>query len=91
MAITKESVIDQITVVDSGEVLYRTATKIMEDGVELSKTFHRSSLYPGQDTTDRPANVVAICNTVWTPEIIAAYKAKQEALITKATQQTQGA
>ena len=79
MAITKEAVIDQITVTENGIVLYREATRIIEDGRELTKTYHRSSLTPGQDLTGQPANVVAICNTVWTPEVISAYQAAQAA------------
>jgi len=74
MAITKETVVDQITTTENGIVLYREATRIMEDGNELSKTYHRTSLTPGQDLTGQPANVVAICNTAWTPEVIAAFK-----------------
>jgi len=77
MAITKEKAIDQITVTENGIVLYREATRIMEDGNELSKTYHRSSLLPGQDLTGIPANVVAICNVAWTAEVIAAYQAAQ--------------
>jgi predicted ThiF/HesA family dinucleotide-utilizing enzyme len=79
MAITKEVVIDQTTVTENGIIFYREATKIMEDGVELTKTYHRSSLTPGQDLTGVPANVVAIANTVWTAECIAAYQAQLEA------------
>lgn len=79
MSLTKQVVIDQITVTENGTVLYREATRIMEDGVQLSQTFHRSSLTPAQDLTGVPANVVAICNTVWTPEVIAAYQAAQAA------------
>ena len=79
MAITKEKVIDQITVTENGIVLYREATRIMEDGNQLSQTYHRSSLTPAQDLTGVPANVVAICNTVWTAEVIAAYQAAQAA------------
>ena len=76
MSLTKTTTVDQITVTENGTVLYREATRIMEDGNELSKTFHRSSLMPGQDLTDQPANVVAICNVAWTPEVIAAYQAQ---------------
>jgi hypothetical protein len=43
--------------------------------VELTKTYHRTSLTPGQDLTGQPAQVVAIANTVWTAEVIAAYQA----------------
>jgi hypothetical protein len=76
MSLTKQMVIDQITVTENGTILYREATRIMEDGKELSKTFHRSSLIPAQDLTGVPTNVVAICNTVWTAEVIAAYQAQ---------------
>ena len=78
--ITKEAVIDQITVCENGIVLYREATRIIEDGKELTKTYHRSSLTPGQDLTSQPANVVAICNVAWTPEVVAAYQAAQSNL-----------
>tara|TARA_R110002126_G_C10254434_1_gene482405 strand:+ start:51 stop:293 length:243 start_codon:yes stop_codon:yes gene_type:complete len=71
--ITKETAIDQITVTENGIILYREVTRIMEDGKELTKTYHRSSLTPGQDLTGLPEKVVAICNTVWTPEVIAKY------------------
>lgn len=76
MAITKETVVDQITVTENGIVLYREATRIMEDGQQLSQTYHRTSLTPGQDLTGQPANVAAICNVAWTPEVIAAYQAQ---------------
>ena len=79
MAITKEKVIDQITVTENGIVLYREATRIMEDGEQLSQTYHRTSLTPGQDLTGQPANVVAICNVSWTEAVISAYQAQIEA------------
>jgi len=75
MSLSKESKIDQITVTENGIVLYREATRILENGVELSKTYHRSSLTPGQDLNGVPANVQAICNAAWTPEVVAAYQA----------------
>ena len=77
MSLTKQAVIDQITVTENGIVLYREATRIMEDGKQLSQTYHRSSLTPGQDLTGVPANVVAHCNTAWTAEVVAAYEAAQ--------------
>ena len=51
----------------------------VNDGNQISQTYHRSSLTPAQDLTGVPANVVAICNTVWTAECIAAYQAAQAA------------
>jgi DNA-binding transcriptional LysR family regulator len=79
MSLTKTTNVDQITVTENGIVLYREATRIMEDGNELSKTYHRSSLTPGQDLTGVPANVVAICNVAWTEAVVAAYQAQLQA------------
>ena len=76
MSLTKEIAVDEITVTENGTILYREATRIMEDGVALTKTYHRSSLTPGQDLTGVPANVAAICKTAWTKEVIAVYKAQ---------------
>jgi hypothetical protein len=89
MSLTKQVVIDQITVTENGVVMYREATRIMEDGKQLSQTYHRSTLTPAQDTTGHPANVVAICNLTWTPEVIAAYQAAQVAA--QEPQRNQGA
>ena len=75
--LTKQMVIDQITVCENGTILYREATRIMEDGKELSKTYNRSTLIPAQDLTGVPANVVAHCNTAWTADVVAAYQAAQ--------------
>ena len=77
MSLTKTTTVDQITVTENGTVLYREATSFMENGVAITKTYHRSSLTPGQDLTGVPANVVAICNTVWTADVVAAYEAAQ--------------
>jgi DNA-binding transcriptional LysR family regulator len=82
MAITKTTVVDQVTVTENGIVLYREATRIMEDGNQLSQTYHRSSLTPAQDLTGVPASVVAICNAAWTAEVVAAYQAQVAAQAT---------
>ncbi len=76
MSLTKTTTVDQITVTENGIVLYREATRIMEDGNQISQTYHRTSLTPGQDLTGQPANVVAICNAAWTTEVIDAYNAQ---------------
>jgi hypothetical protein len=79
MSLTKSTTVDQITVTENGVVLYREATRIMEDGNQISQTYHRSSLTPAQDLTGVPANVVAICNVAWTTDVVAAYQAAQAA------------
>jgi len=77
MTIEKIKVVDQITATENGTILFREATRIVEDGVQLSESYHRSSLAPDSDLTDVPAQVAAIAAVVWTPEVIAAYKTAQ--------------
>jgi DNA-binding transcriptional LysR family regulator len=76
MSLSETKTIDQITVTENGIVLFREATRITRDDEQIAQTFHRTSLTPGQDLTGQPANVVAICNVAWTPEVIAAYQAQ---------------
>ena len=76
MALTETKTVDQITVTENGIVLYREATRILKDGNEIAKTYHRTSLTPGQDLTGQPANVTAICNAAWTQAVITAYQAQ---------------
>ena len=83
MAITKETVVDKIEVLEMGQVQVRTATKIMEDGNELNRSFHRHVLEPSikngdtwedTDISSEDAKVQAICNAVWTDEVKTAYQ-----------------
>jgi len=76
--ITKETIIDKIEVLENGAVLIRQATRIIDDGVVLSSTYHRSSVAPGRDVSDQDPRVQAICNAVWTPEVIAAFEASRQ-------------
>jgi hypothetical protein len=79
MSLSKEVVIDKIEVVENGIIQVRQVTRIMEDGQQLSSSYHRWSLTPGQDVTDQPANVQAIATAAWTPAVVAAYEAAQAA------------
>jgi hypothetical protein len=49
MALEKQTVVDLVEALESGVVQVRTATKIMDDGVEVSRAFHRHVVVPGQD------------------------------------------
>ena len=71
---TETKTVDQITVSENGIVLYREATRILKDGDEIAKTYHRTSLTPGQDLTGQPDNVKAIAQVAWTEAVIAAYQ-----------------
>ena len=79
MAITKTFENDKIEVVNKWNIQVRTATVIKEDGVELSRSFHRKVLTPGTlDGSDNlvatnisgeDADVQAICNAAWTSQV----------------------
>jgi hypothetical protein len=76
MALTKTVKADKIEIVgDYKHVQVRTATIISEDGVELSRSFHRHVVAPGADVTNETPEVQAIVAAVHTPEVIAAYEA----------------
>lgn len=79
MALDKQISIDKIEVVENGIIQVRQVTRILEDGVELSASFHRWTLSPGQDISDQEPRVQAIANATWTDEVIAAYQAQLEA------------
>ena len=79
MAITKTTKIGKIDVFGDYKIVQvRTDTIIEEDGVELSKKYHRHHLYPDADISGEHADVKTICNTVWTDEVKAAWKTFQE-------------
>ncbi len=75
MALTKEIVVDKIEVLEMGQVQVRTATRVLEDGVQLSSSFHRHVLAPGDDLSEQDAKVSAIATATWTPAVVSAYEA----------------
>jgi hypothetical protein len=79
MSLEKITTVDLIEALESGVVQVRTATKIIDDGVEVSRTFHRHVVAPGQDYSQEDAKVQAICAAIQTPDVIAAYEAAIEA------------
>ena len=85
MAITKTLENDKIEVVKKWNIQVRNATVIKEDGVELTRSFHRHVLTPGKldasdnlvdtDISGEDADVQAIANAAWTTQVKADYKA----------------
>ena len=73
MALTKETVVDKIEVLENGTLQVRSATRVLEDGEVLSSAFHRHVLHPGADTSNEDAKVVAIANATWTTDVVTAY------------------
>ena len=77
MALTKEVITDKIDVLENGTIQVRCATRVLEDGVVLSSSFHRHVLSPADDLTEQDPKVVAIANATWTPSVVSAYEAQQ--------------
>ena len=71
----KVVIVDRIEVIENGSVQVRTKTAIMEDGKQISGTFHRHVVVPGADYSGEDARVKAICAATHTPEVVAAYQA----------------
>lgn len=79
MSFQKQIVVDKIEVVQSGAVQVRTKTTITEDGKNVSDSFHRHVVVPGDDYSGEDARVQAICAATHTADVIAAYKAASAA------------
>ena len=88
MALTKETVVDKIEVLEMGEVQVRTATRVKEDGAVLSSSFHRHVVEPSTKTGDtwadtdisgEDARVQAIATATWTSDVKTAYQAMMDA------------
>ena len=75
MALEKVISEDKIEIVGEFKaVQVRTCTKVLEDGVELSSGYHRHVITAGQDYSNESAEVQAICATVHTDAVVAAYQ-----------------
>ena len=79
MALEKQVVVDLIETLENGCVQVRTATRILDDGVTVSSSFHRHVVAPGDDYSQEDDRVKAICSAIQTPEVVAQYQAMQEA------------
>jgi len=76
MALTKEVAVDKIEIVgDYKHVQVRTATRVLEDGVVLSSSYHRHVVAPGDDISGETQEVQDICNAVHTQAVKDAYAA----------------
>ena len=87
MTLTKETIEDKIEVVgDFKPIQIRMATVIKEDGKEISRSFHRRVIHPGDidgsdnytqtDISGESTEVKSIAGAVWTSTIHDNWKAK---------------
>jgi hypothetical protein len=75
----KVNIVDRIEIIENGCVEVRTKTAIMEDGQQISASFHPRVIAPGDDYSGECDRVKAICAATHTAEVVAAYQAAQAA------------
>jgi hypothetical protein len=86
MALEKQTVVDQIEVTASNHVQVRNCTTVTDGDSVIAQSFHRHAIAPGDDYSAEDARVQAICAATHTADVIAAYKAAQEAAQTNVAQ-----
>ena len=74
---TEKVVIDKIEVLEDGQIQIRQATKVYKDGVEISKSYFRKVLEPGQDLSKEDEKVSAVASAVWTEKVVKDFKASK--------------
>ena len=88
MALTKEIVADKIEVLENGLIQVRAVTRVMEDGTELSSSYHRHVVVPSTkasgswadtDISGEDAEVQSIANAKWTSAVKTAYQTMMDA------------
>ena len=75
MALIEKTLVDKVELVENNSIQVRTSTVIERDGTEISRTYHRHVVSPGDNVTNEDPKVQAIANAIWTEEVIAAYQA----------------
>lgn len=73
MALTEKTIIDKIEVLENNSIQVRIANVIEKDGLEITRTFHRHVVNPGDDITKEDQRIQSVANAIWTEEIIATY------------------
>lgn len=79
MALEKIEIVDRIEVVENGCVQVRTKTSIVEDGKQISGSYHRHVIVPGADYSSEDTRVKAICAATHTAAVVSAYEIAQVA------------
>lgn len=76
MPLSERATIDRIEILENEVIQVRYARMILDnDGTVLNKIYRREVLVPGQDVNDKVLRLRRLCNFIWTPQVIADYKA----------------
>ena len=75
MSLTKQTITDKIEIVGPfNHVQVREAIQVLEDGELLSQSYHRYVVSPTDDYSSRDAKVQAVCDAVFTADVVQAYQ-----------------
>lgn len=80
MSLTEKKIVDKIEVLQNGVIQVREANIIQRDGIEITRTFHRYILNPGDSLSGQDDKIVSIANVIWSEEVVAAYKKSKKTL-----------
>ena len=80
MALTKRTEVGSRNVLADGQIQVRTDTVIEEDGVEISRTYHRHVVAPGDDLTNEDPLVRRVASAEHTNAVVKAYQRALAAL-----------
>tara|TARA_B110000285_G_scaffold217793_1_gene266562 strand:+ start:237 stop:473 length:237 start_codon:yes stop_codon:yes gene_type:complete len=78
MALTKEVTYDYEIRGQFKTIQQRTRTAIVEDGAEISFSYHRTSFMCDTDVSGESDEVQALASSLWTDAVKAAYEASKE-------------
>jgi hypothetical protein len=74
----KQVVVGMLSILEAGQIQVREDSVVYEDGMEISRTYHRTLINPEDDISKQSKLVQDIAALVWTPETIEKYKKQQE-------------
>tara|TARA_R110000787_G_scaffold340_1_gene1361 strand:- start:31 stop:279 length:249 start_codon:yes stop_codon:yes gene_type:complete len=72
--INERTIIDNITVLEDGQIQVRRADIIERDGVEIARNFHRHVISPGQDISGEDEKVRRVAGAIHTKAVVDAFR-----------------
>ena len=74
MALSEETLVDKIEILENGTVQVRVAIIVLKDGDQIALSNQRHVIVPGADYSNEDAKVQAVCGAVQTAEVVTAMR-----------------
>lgn len=78
MALTEDIQLESVEVLEDCTLIAKEVTRILRDGLQVARADRRWALMPGDSLEGQPARVVAMAETLWTPDVIRARMAAMQ-------------